>query len=126
MEIYIGNIPKGTRPSEVRKLIKDSVRNRIFDKLFDRIRDLGRLDDGIGIEILTQDSNQNRYGRLIVTSNRLAQLTLNSLKQAKIRGQKLEVRPFVERDPDNDRRTNLESWNKQCRRALERRKNPRH
>lgn len=125
MEIYIGNIPKGTRPSEVRKLIKDSVRNRIFDKMFTRIRDLGRLDDGIGIEILTLESNKNRYGRLVVTSHRLGELTLTSLKQAKIRGQKLVVRPFVQRDAGNDRRK-LDDRNRQCRRILERRKNRIH
>ena len=126
MEIYIGNIPKGTRPSEVRKLIKDSVRDSIFNKLFDKIRDLGRLDDGIGIEILTSNDNNNansRYGRLVVTSHRLGQLTLNSLKTAQLRGQPLEVRVFISRDPENERRQ-LQNWNKKCRRLTDRRQMP--
>ncbi|MDH5326714.1 MAG: hypothetical protein OEZ68_10140 [Gammaproteobacteria bacterium] len=125
MEIYIGNIPKGTRPAEVRKLIKDSVKGCIFNKLFDRIRDLGHLDDGIGIEIVPNDKPQDRskprYGRLVVSSHRLAQLTLNSLKSAQIRGQSLEVRPFFNRDPENDRRLKLQNRPKTCRRVTERR-----
>lgn len=128
MEIYIGNIPKGTRPSEVRKLIKDSVKGIIFNRLFDRIRDLGHLDDGIGIEILNPNNkkSKHRYGHLVVTSHRLGQLTLNALKRAKIRGQALEVRPYIPRDSSNDRRLKPHSWDKQCRRTLERRKKPLH
>ncbi len=128
MEIYIGNIPKGTRPSELKKLLKDSVKERVFKRMFERALELGRFDDDLDIKIIKRKRfgkrGYYRYGQISVQSNRIGPLALDSLKNAQIRGNKLEIRSFVERDSKNDRRSlngHESPWKGKSRRKTERR-----
>lgn len=130
MNIYIGNIPKGTRPSELRKLLKDSVKDSIFQRVFEHALALGRFDDDVDINIVKckrfKKHGYYRYGHMIINSDRIAPVALESMKDSKIRGSKLEVRAFVERNPANDRRAaNWQElpWNRRQRRKLDRREN---
>ena len=47
MDIYIGNIPKGTRPTELKKLLKDSVKASVFSRMFEQAVALGRFDSDV-------------------------------------------------------------------------------
>lgn len=106
MNIYIGNIPKGTRPSELKRLIKDSVRSNIFQRLYSRLIDLGRFDKGVNIDIHKQKNPKGpyRYGKLRFRSNRLGELALTALDGSKLRGKSLAIRPYIRRSKDNDAR----------------------
>lgn len=127
MEIYIGNIPKGTRPAEIRKLLKDTVKQRVFQRLFEKMVSRGHLDEGVDVEIVKGKSNNGayRFGRVIIDSAPLAYLMMESPIEANLRGTDLEVREFVKRDSINDRRSpnwgDLE-WEQPCRRVADRRK----
>ena len=128
MDIYIGNIPKGTRPSELKELLKDSVKERVFKRMFEKAVKLGRFDDDLDIKIVKRKRfgkrTYYRYGQISVQSNRIAPLALDSLKNAQIRGNLLEVREFVDRNPENERRsTNWRElpWKGKSRRKAERR-----
>ena len=59
MEIYVGNIPKGTRPSELKKLLKDSVKERVFKRMYEKALELGRFDENLDIRII----KQKRFGK---------------------------------------------------------------
>ncbi|NOZ52433.1 MAG: RNA-binding protein [Gammaproteobacteria bacterium] len=129
MEIYIGNIPKGTRPSEIKKLLKDSIQPSIFQRLFDKIVALGQLDNDIEIEIHTNKNKPQHkpyhYGQMKIKSDRIGPVALEALHNTSIRGSVLKVRKFVARNTTNDRRatslTNIpEAGN--SRRQTERRK----
>ena len=52
MEIYIGNIPKGTRPTELKKLLKESVKASVFTRMYEQAVALGRFDNDIEINII--------------------------------------------------------------------------
>ena len=128
MNIYIGNIPKGTRPSELKKLLKDSVKERVFKRMFEKALELGRFDDDLDINIVKQKRfakrGYYRFGQISIKSNRIAPVALDSLKDSQIRGNKLVVRQFVERNQENDRRsTNRreQAWKGKSRRKAERR-----
>lgn len=128
MEIYIGNIPKGTRASEVKKLMRSSLKEHIFTGLFNRIVNLGRLDKDVKIKIIKykpkNGGNDYRYGRVNMKSDRLAQASVGFLKGSAIRGNVLQIRPFVTRSDANDRRQpdwRENEWNKKQRRISERR-----
>lgn len=128
MEIYIGNIPKGTRPGELKKIIKEAVKQKVFPRLFEKIDKSGQLDKGVGIKIHKAKSTDGpyRYGHIVVNSSGLGKLTLDSLIDAEIRGKHLMAREFVERNTDNDRRS--ANWHEipsqqNCRRSKERRRN---
>ena len=127
MDIYVGNVPKGTRPGELKKLIKDSVRERVFKRLYEQALALGRFDD---VEITINKRKRNgkrgyyRFGQITIPSNRIAPVALESLKNSEIRGTKLDVRAFVERKAENDRRAaNWRElpWNGRSRRKRDRR-----
>jgi RNA recognition motif-containing protein len=127
MEIYIGNIPKSTRASELKKLIKDSVKKIVFKRLYERALHLGRLDEGIEIQILHtgQFKKKRRYGHINVTSKRLGPVVLEALQTSALRGKELQVREFIQRSCTNDPRTSdwlTVPWSKKCRRKAERRK----
>ena len=127
MNIYIGNIPKGTRPSELKRLIKDAIRNNIFQKLYSRLIDLGRLDNGVDIDIHKQraQSGTYRYGKLHIRSNRLGELALETLDGSTLRGESLAIRPYVRRNKSNDSRhtkSNTLTHDIQERRRCDRRK----
>ena len=127
MDIYVGNIPKGTRPAELRKLLKDSVKKCLFRRVFNKALSLGRLDNDVGIDICTHkkgDSNY-RYGHVSIVSDRLAQVAFDSIDGTAIRGERLYIRKFASRSSKNDRRADnwrKASWHKTERRSVERRK----
>jgi len=127
MDIYVGNIPKGTRPAELRKLLKDSVKKCLFRRVFNKVLSLGRLDNDVGIDICTHkrgDANY-RYGHVSIQSDRLAQVAFDSIDGSAIRGESLHIRKFTSRIPQNDRRTDHWHelpWLKTERRTADRRK----
>jgi hypothetical protein len=128
VEIYIGNIPKGTRAAEVKKLMRNSVKENIFTGLFNRIVNLGRLDKDVMIKIVKykpkNGSNDYRYGRVNMKSERLAQASMGFLEGRALRGNRLQIRPFVTRSTDNDRRRpnwRDRDWKEEHRRVNERR-----
>jgi len=130
MNIYVGNIPKGTRPGELNKLVKDSVKERVFKRLYEQALALGRFDD-MEIKIIKRKREGKRgyyrFGQITIPSNRIAPLAFDSIKNSEIRGAKLEIRKFVERNPENDRRApNWRElpWDGKSRRKRERRQNP--
>ena len=127
MEIYIGNIPKGTRPSELKKLLKDSVKERVFKRMFEKALELGRFDDDLEINIIKRKRfgkrGYYRFGQMSVQSNRIAPVALESMKNSQIRGNQLEIRQFVDRNPDNDRRS--DNWPEQPWKGKSRRKGER-
>ncbi|MCI0507932.1 MAG: hypothetical protein L0Z73_17740 [Gammaproteobacteria bacterium] len=129
MDIYVGNIPKGTRPGELKKLLKDSVRERVFKRLFDQALALGRFDNDVDIKVIKRKCVDKRgyyrFGQISIPSDRIAPVALESLKNSEIRGAKLEVRAFVKRKPENDRRVanwRERPWKGKSRRISERRK----
>ena len=127
MEIYVGNIPKGTRPGELKKLIKESVKQKVFPRLFDKIVASGHLDKGVGVKILKARSGNGpyRYGHIVIQSQGLGQLAMDVLLNAQLRGKDLSAREYFKRNRDNDRRTPYWrdiSWDQTCRRVSERRK----
>ena len=128
MEIYIGNIPKGTRPTELKKLLKDSVKASVFSRMYEQAVALGRFDNDIEINIVKRKRFKKhgyyRYGHLIINSDRIAPVALEALQDSKIRGSKLEVREFVQRNSVNDRRASdweSKPWNRRQRRKTDRR-----
>jgi len=128
MEIYIGNIPKGTRPTELRKLLKDSVKASVFTRMYEQAAALGRFDNDIEINIVKRKRFKKhgyyRYGHVVIHSDRIAPVALEALQDSKIRGSKLEIREFVERNPANDRRSvdwESKPWNRRQRRKIDRR-----
>jgi RNA recognition motif-containing protein len=130
MEIYIGNIPKGTRPTELKKLLKDSVKESVFSRMYEKAVELGRFDNDIEVNIVKRKRFKKhgyyRYGHLVINSDRIAPVALEALQDSKIRGSKLEIREFVERNSGNDRRSSdweSKPWNKRQRRRTERRQN---
>ena len=127
MEIYVGNVPKGTRPGELKKLIKSAIKDKVFPRMFDKIVSSGQIDKGVGIKIRKAKTSDGeyRYGHIVVHSSGLGKLTLDSLLNAELRGECLSAREFVTRNSDNDRRTAV--WheppeNMDCRRVKERRR----
>lgn len=133
MEIYIGNIPKGTRPAELKKLLKDSVRENVFTRLFDQMLASGRFDNNVDVNIVKRKRFRKhgyyRYGHITVHSDRIAPVALDALKDRKIRGSELDVRVFSQRNPENDRRSpdwRDKLWNRKSRRKGERREKPRN
>jgi len=129
MEIYIGNIPKGTRPAEIKKLLKESIRPNIFQRLYDKIVSLGRLDNDVDIEIYTSKDKTRRksyrYGQITIKSHRMGPVALEALHNTSIRGSVLNVRKLVVRKSANERRTTSSSdipWTGKSRRKKERRK----
>jgi hypothetical protein len=126
MEIYVGNIPKGTRPGEIRKIIKNALKDKVFPRLFEKIVASGQIDKGVGVKIRKAKSSHGvyRYGHVVVHSSGLGKLALDSLLNAQLRGECLSAREFVTRDRDNDRRTSTGQQppdNITCRRMKERR-----
>ena len=130
MDIYIGNIPKGTRPTELKKLLKDSVKASVFSRMYEQAVALGRFDKDIDIDIVKRKRFKKhgyyRYGHIIIKSDRIAPVALEAMQNSKIRGSKLEVREFILRKPTNDRRAEdweSKPWNRRQRRKAERRQN---
>lgn len=128
MDIYIGNIPKGTRPAELKKLLKESVRESVFTRVFDQILASGRFDENVDVDIVKRKRFRKhgyyRYGHVIIRSDRIAPVALEALKHQKIRGSEIEVRVFTERNPENDRRApdwREKPWSRKSRRKGERR-----
>ena len=65
MDIYVGNLPKGTRPAEIKKLIKESFRGHIFQGLYNRILNLGRFDRDMAVNIHKKPGRRGyRYGKI--------------------------------------------------------------
>jgi len=127
MEIYVANVPKGTRPGELRKIIKSAIKDKVFPRLFEKIVATGQIDKGVGVKIRKAKSNNGEYcyGHVVVHSNGLGRLAMDSLTNAQLRGSNLSAREFVARNHDNDRRTAV--WheppeNIACRRVKERRR----
>lgn len=107
MELYIGNIPKGARPTELKKLIKDTLRDSVFSGLFKRMDASGKLDNGIAVAIHNSKSDSAdsyRYGRVSVDSSNLARLVLDNMNGANLRGETLHAREIIARDIERDRR----------------------
>jgi RNA recognition motif-containing protein len=128
MDIYIGNIPKGTRPTELKKLLKDSVKASVFSRMFEQAVALGRFDNDVDINIIKRKRFRKhgyfRYGHMVISSNRIAPVALEAMQNSKIRGSKLEVREFTERSVTNDRRSTdgeTKPWKRRQRRKSERR-----
>jgi len=128
MDIYIGNIPKGTRPTELKKLLKDCVKASVFTRMYEQAVALGRFDNDIEINIVKRKRFKKhgyyRYGHLVINSSRIAPVALEALQDSKIRGNKLDVREFVVRDAANDRRAadgDSKAWNRRQRRKGDRR-----
>lgn len=130
MDIYIGNIPKGTRPTELKKLLKDSVKASVFSRMYEQAVALGRFDNDIDVDIIKRKRFKKhgyyRYGHITIKSDRIAPVALEAMQDSKIRGSKLEVREFTQRNSDNDRRAEdweSKPWNRRQRRKSERRQN---
>lgn len=107
MELYIGNIPKGARPTELKKLIKDTLRDSVFSGLFKQMDTSGRLDTGIAVAIHNGSNNSAdsyRYGRVSIDSNNLARLVLDNINGANLRGETLNAREIINRNAERDRR----------------------
>ena len=128
MDIYIGNIPKGTRPTELKKLLKDSVKASVFSRMFEQAVALGRFDNDVDINIIKRKRFKKhgyfRYGHMMISSDRIAPVALEAMQNSKIRGSKLEIREFTERSASNDRRSTdweAKPWKRRQRRKLERR-----
>jgi hypothetical protein len=127
MEIYVGNIPKGTRPGELRKIIKNAIKEKVFPRLFEKIIDSGQIDKGMGVKIhkAKNTNGEYRYGHVVVHSSGLGKLAMDSLLNAELRGSCLSAREYVARQRDNDRRmTNNPKppGDITCRRVKDRRK----
>lgn len=128
MEIYVGNVPKGTRPGELRKIIKNALKEKVFPRLFDKIVASGQIDKGVGVKIRkTKTTNgEYSYGHIVVHSHGLGKLAMDSLIDAQLRGKNLNAREFITRRQSNDRRT-AKNCNQPgdliCRRKKERRRN---
>lgn len=128
MEIYVSNIPKGTRVSEIKKLLRDTLRENIFRGLFDRMVSLGRFESGVSVDIVKQTSKSGdgeyRYGRIVIKSDRLARVAMDLLEGSELRGNTLGTRPYAKRSGVNDRRRadwrSIE-WKHTHRRLVERR-----
>jgi len=128
MDIYVGNIPKGTRPSELKKLIKKAIKNKVFPRLFEKIVATGQIDKGVGIKIHKNKTTNGEfnYCHIVVESSGIGKLAIDSLLNAQLRGSCLNAREFVSRDQNNDRRAvdwREKPWKKRCRRQNERRQN---
>ena len=129
MDIYVGNIPKGTRPGELKKLIKKAIKNKVFPRLFEKIVATGQIDKGGGIKIhkTSTVNGEYSYGHIMVQSSGIGRLAIDSLLNAQLRGNCLNAREFVSRDCSNDRRAENwreRPWTENCRRQKERRQNP--
>lgn len=127
MDIFMGNIPKGTRPAEIKKLLKESIRTNIFRRLYDKLTDLGRFEQGVDIELHNQNGRRGayRYGQIRFRSERLARLALDVLSDSHIRGNGLSVRAYVKRSATNDPRgknNDPDGWGNENRRKKDRRK----
>lgn len=123
MDIYVGNIPKGTRPAEIKKLVKETFRGHIFTRIYDRMLSLGRFEQGIAININKKKGRAGgRYGRIRFQSKRMGELALEILVGSELRGEGISVRPYVERSAENDRRQSGSDWNGRNRRKKERRR----
>lgn len=128
MEIYVSNIPKGARATEVKKLLQETLRENIFRGLFDRMVSLGRFESGISVDIIKQTSKNGdgeyRYGRLVIKSEQLARMAMDLLEGSELRGNTLGIRPYAKRSSVNDRRRadwrSIE-WKHTHRRLIERR-----
>jgi len=127
MDLYIGNIPKGARTAELKKLVKDTLRENLFSGMFDRLDHLGRLENGITIDIHTcqdvDESERYRYGHIKIDSSNLARVVLENIEGASLRGETLTVREYVERDNCHERRMSASDWQDEERRSAERRRN---
>lgn len=125
MDLYIGNIPKGARTAELKKLVKDTLRENVFSGMFDRLAHLGRLDNGISIAIHScrdqLDAESYRYGHIKIDSRNLARVVLENIGSASLRGESLSVREYVERDNSRDRRYGGNDWQGEERRSTDRR-----
>jgi len=122
MEIYVGNIPKGTRPAEIKRLIKESFRGHIFEKLYAHMLSLGRFEQGMAVNIKKRAGRGGRYGRIRFHSQRMGEVALEILDGSEIRGTGISVRPFVQRQENNDRRHSEREWNGVERRKKDRRR----
>ena len=125
MDIYVGNLPKGIRPTELKKLLKDSVRENVFTRLYEKAADLGRLDEGVDIAIhllKPKRRKQYRYGHIHISSQRLAPVALDALKDSRIKGKTLKIRPFVVRSAIDRRGDSSSEWTDKSRRKGERRR----
>lgn len=123
MDIYLGNIPKGTRPAEIKRLVKESFRGHIFERIYERMLSLGRFEQGMAINIKNRRSREGgRYGRIHFHSRLMGEFALEILDGSEIRGEGISVRPFVLRDSNNDRRHRDRPWDGKDRRRKERRR----
>ena len=123
MDIYDGNIQKGTIAAEIKKLVKESFRGHIFNKIYDRMLSLGRFEQGIAININKKKGRTGgRYGRIRFQSQRMGELALEILVGSELRGKGISVRPYADRQQRNDRRQSEHEWNGYNRRKKERRR----
>ena len=127
MDIYVGNIPKGTRPGEIKKLLKQAIKEKVFPRLFEKIVATGQIDKGVGIKIHKTKAVNGEYiyGHIVVHSPGIGRLAIDSLLKAQLRGSCLSAREFIPRSHNNDRRAeNWREipWSDDCRRHKERRK----
>lgn len=106
MEIFVGNIPEGTRAAELRKLLKVTLKGTVFRRVLNKVIKDGALDHGASFKITNKKLNGAtfRYGHVVIPSDSLAHVALESLADAALRGSKLEVREYIKRNPSNDRR----------------------
>ena len=110
MEIYIGNIPKGARPTELKKLIKETLRANVFEGMYERMAHMGRLEKGVTVAIHNARRNNSRkkrtyrYGRVNIESNNMARVIMDNMTGTSLRGKALKAREFIERKEDRDRR----------------------
>lgn len=126
MELYISNIPKGARPAELKKLAKEQLRGRLFERMYERLTRLGRFDDELDIEIFKSASGRkgHRYGLVTTQSANFARIIAEALDGANLRGKQLCAREYVKRRAMQDRRHpgwRLRHWPEANRRTSERR-----
>ena len=128
MQIYVSNIPKGTRPAEIKKLLRDSFKDHVFGKLYEHMLNRGAFEDDVDIDIVHHKPNGTnhdyRYGHLSISSKGLARVAIEALEGREIRGSTISARPYTPRESRNDRRRpdwRDVPWSGTCRRNSERR-----
>jgi RNA recognition motif-containing protein len=109
MELYIGRLSATTNESDL----------KVFFKKF--VKDHKRIELR---HVLTPQGEEIAYGYVNVDNDKLAQKAIKKLHMSVLNDQPVEVREYVRRLSNNDRRDiqwRLKSWASQERRRTERR-----
>jgi len=127
VEIFIGNLPDDIGASDLQTLLNSTLRENIFDKLYDRLVTNGSLSTANTSYRIVQKEIQGQvvqYGHIDIRSKKLANVAITVLDNANFNGSDLIAREYIHRAYINDRRDTewRESpWRNDERRLFERR-----